>query len=130
MAKTPIYSTGRRKRAVARVWLFQDSKGYSINGRGLDDYMQRSVLREKVQRPFKTVQLVDRFRVRATVAGGGLAGQAGAVSLGIARALTKYDESLRPALRRGGLLTRDPREKERKKYGRKGARKSFQYTKR
>lgn len=125
-----FYATGRRKQAIARVWIFPGQKGFSINGREVPQYLQRANLQMLVEQPLKATQSQDKFRIRANVVGGGLAGQAGAVSLGIARALLKYDEKLRPLLRRNGFLTRDPREKERKKPGRKSARRSFQYTKR
>lgn len=130
MAETIFYATGRRKEAVARVRLVQGPKGISVNGRNLEAYLQRANLQVLVEQPLKETQLQDQFQVLANVHGGGPAGQAGAIRLGIARALVAYDEKLRPVLRRGGFLTRDPREKERKKFGRKGARKSFQYTKR
>jgi len=126
----PIYATGRRKTAIARVWLFPNQKGISVNGREFAAYLDRQDLQIRVQQPLQETQTADRFRVRARVVGGGIVGQADAIRLGIARALVKSDEKLRAALRRGGFLTRDPREKERKKYGRKGARRSFQYTKR
>ena len=124
------YATGRRKSAIARVWLFPNQKGMTINGKNSATYLTRSVLSQIVEMPLKAVQLDDRFRIRAKVHGGGISGQAGALSLGIARALLQYDENLRKVLRKNGFLTRDPREKERKKFGRKGARRSFQFTKR
>ena len=130
MPETPYYGTGRRKSAVARVWLFQGQKGMTVNGQELGQYLKRANLQMLVEQPLKTTQLFDQFRVRADVSGGGLTGQAGAIQLGIARALLRFDEKLRQVLRRGGFMTRDPREKERKKCGRKGARRSFQYTKR
>lgn len=130
MPSASYYGTGRRKSAIAKVWLFPGQKGFTINGVEVPAYLQRKSLQLLAERPLYTVNLFDRFRVRAKVAGGGTAGQADAVSLGVARALVLYDEKLRPALRQGGFLTRDPREKERKKYGRKGARRRFQYTKR
>lgn len=130
MPSEPFYATGRRKEAVARVWLFHGEKGFTINGEAYAAYLKRGNLQMLVDQPLKTAQLTDAFRIRARVEGGGIAGQAGAVRLGIARCLLQYDEKLRPALRRGGFLTRDSREKERKKPGRKGARKRFQYTKR
>lgn len=130
MSENIFYATGRRKRAVARVWLFHGQKGFTVNGETLDQYLQRANLKMLVEMPLKAAKLEDQFRVRADVLGGGLAGQAGAISLGIARALVKYDEKLRPVMRHDGFLTRDPREKERKKFGHKGARKRFQYTKR
>ena len=127
---TSIYATGRRKEAVARVWLFQGQKGISVNGQELGEYLKRVNLQVLVEQPLKTSQMGEQFGIRAQVRGGGLAGQAGAIRLGISRALIKYDEKLRSVLRKGNFLTRDPREKERKKPGRKGARKRFQYTKR
>ncbi len=125
-----FYATGRRKRAIARVWLFQGQKGFTINGQDFVDYLKRGSLKIQAESPLKAAGLSDQFRVRVSTCGGGLAGQAGAVCLGIARALVRYDEKLRSVMRQNGFLTRDPREKERKKFGRKGARRSFQYTKR
>lgn len=130
MTAKAFRATGRRKSAIARVWLFHGQKGYSVNGRDLISYLSRENLKVLVEQPLTSTRLADQFRVRARVHGGGKAGQAGALQLGIARALLQYDEKLRPELRKGGFLTRDPRKKERKKFGRKGARKRFQYTKR
>lgn len=130
MANAAFNATGRRKSAVARVSIFHGGKGFFINGRTISEYLQRKNLQAIAELPLKSASLEDKFRVRVNVRGGGPAGQAGAISLGIARALLQYDEKLRQTLRRGGFLTRDPREKERKKYGRKGARKRFQFTKR
>jgi len=124
------YATGRRKKSIARVWLEEGEKGFVINGRKFDEYVQREALRIIVKQPLEATHSLGRFRVRATVVGGGESGQAGAIRHGIARALLKFDASLSPTLRRGGFLTRDPRMKERKKFGKKGARRSFQYTKR
>ena len=129
-APSTFYATGRRKQAIARVWLFAGQKGIVVNGEELGAYLKRDNLKMIVEQPFKLTNLMDQFRVRAEVKGGGSAGQAGAIRLGIARALLSYDSKLRSGLRQGGFLTRDPREKERKKFGRKGARKRFQYTKR
>ena len=131
MAQAPaFYATGRRKNAIARVWIFPGQKGFTVNGQDPHAYLQRPNLEVLVEQPLKAAQIADQFRVRAEVHGGGMAGQAGAIRLGVARALVSYDAKLRSALRQAGLLTRDPREKERKKPGRKGARKRFQYTKR
>ncbi len=130
MPDSSFYATGRRKNAIARIWLFHGEKGFTINGEEQAHYLKRGNLQMIVEQPLKASQLIDQFRIRAKVAGGGVAGQAGAIRLGIARALVRYDENLRPVMRRGGYLTRDPRKKERKKPGRKGARKRFQYTKR
>lgn len=125
-----FYATGRRKTSVARVWLFEGSNGIEVNGRSIEEFFPRETLRMIIRQPLETVKMIDRFGVKADVKGGGLTGQASAILLGIARALVCFDEKLKASLRKGGFLTRDPREKERKKYGRKGARRSFQYTKR
>lgn len=126
----PLYATGRRKRAVARVWLKEGEKGFLVNGVDVDSYFNRQDLRMIVRQPFQALQVMDRFWIKATVTGGGEMGQAGALRHGISRALALFDQSYRSVLRKEGFLTRDPREKERKKFGRKGARRSFQYTKR
>ena len=123
-------ATGRRKEAIARVRLKEGEKGILINERPVENYFPREADRVIVQGPLKLAQLEDRFGVHARVHGGGPTGQAGAVRLGISRALLSVDTNLRSTLRKAGFLTRDPRAKERKKYGRKGARRSFQYTKR
>ena len=128
--KNPFYGTGRRKSAIARVWIFPEEKGISINGQQSLSYLKRLNLQAIVEQPLRKSNLLESFRIRARVSGGGIAGQAGAVRLGIARALVAYDEKLKASLRKEGFLTRDPREKERKKFGRKGARRSFQFTKR
>ena len=125
-----IYATGRRKRAVARVWLAKGESGFVINDVEVEHYCRRDNLRREVFRPLELAGGVDGFGVWATVSGGGEAGQAGALRHGLTRALIKLDPALRSALRKEGLVTRDPRKKERKKYGQKGARKRFQYTKR
>jgi small subunit ribosomal protein S9 len=124
------YGTGRRKEAVARVWLKPGSGRITINRRPFEDYFPVETMRHEVLKPLKAVGLEGRYDVIANVRGGGISGQAGAVRLGIARALLHADEGLRPALRRGGFLTRDPRMKERRKYGLKKARKAPQYSKR
>ncbi len=128
--KNSYYATGRRKESIARVWLEDGGKESLINSRTMEVYFPRETLRMIIQQPFEAVKLTDRFGLRAEVKGGGLTGQAGAIRLGIARALLEFDQNLRLTLRKSGFLTRDPRKKERKKYGRKGARRSFQYTKR
>jgi small subunit ribosomal protein S9 len=104
--------------------------GIWVNGVDIDQYFKRDDLRMIVRQPLEAVRLLDRYRIEINVCGGGVAGQAGAVRHGISRAIVLADPSQRPVLRKGGFLTRDPREKERKKFGRKGARRSFQYTKR
>jgi len=130
ITKSTIYATGRRKQAVARIWLNEGESGIIVNGKKMEDYVDCDNLRMIIRQPLEDTRSTGRFGIVATVKGGGTAGQSNAVRHGIARALVKYDESLRSTLRKGGYLTRDPREKERKKYGQKGARKKFQFTKR
>lgn len=127
-----FYATGRRKEAIARVWLIPGGTGQIIvNDRPLAEYMHNRIsLCEEVIEPLRVTNTLGLFDVKATVKGGGLHGQAGGLRLGIARALVVWNEELRPVLRRYGLLTRDPRAKERKKYGRKRARRGFQFRKR
>ncbi len=122
--------TGRRKNAVARVRLLPGSGKILVNGLPAEQYFPRLALQTVIRQPLKATNVEGRFDVLATVDGGGISGQAGAVRHGIARALTHSDETLRPVLHKEGLLTRDPRMKERKKYGHKRARKGFQYSKR
>ena len=125
------YGTGRRKNAVAKVWLSEAEGGeITVNGRPVDAYLGRATLEIMVREPLEATQTAGRFSVMASTNGGGLTGQAGALRHGIARALVAYDEALRSVLRRGGFLTRDARVKERKKYGRKRARRGFQFSKR
>ena len=122
--------TGRRKRAVARVKIELGQGVVTVNRRSMDEYFPRPSLQQIVRQPLEVTQTSSRFNVNVMTHGGGIAGQAGAVRHGIARALLEMDESLRESLRKNGLLTRDPREKESKKYGRKRARKRFQFSKR
>ena len=122
--------TGRRKNAVARVRLVAGTGKILVNGKPGEEYFARLALQTILQQPFTAANTQGRYDVIATVVGGGIAGQAGAVRHGIARALARSDESLRSPLHKDGLLTRDPRMKERKKYGHKRARKGFQYSKR
>ena len=129
-ANKSYYGTGRRKSSIARVWLKEGKQAFHVNGQNSSKYLKRPILQVLIEQPLSSTKLLEKFQVRCNVQGGGLAGQAGAIRLGLARALLKYDETLRSTLRRGGHLTRDPREKERKKFGRKGARRSFQFTKR
>ena len=130
-AGKPLASaTGRRKEAVARVRLVAGTGAIVVNHRGYDDYFPREALRLSIRQPFLVTHQIGKHDVFATIVGGGLTGQAGALRLGIARALLEIDPALRGTLRGAGLLTRDPRAKERKKYGQKGARKRFQWTKR
>jgi len=125
-----IWATGRRKSSVARVRLFQGNGEIQVNKKPLDEYFDRPTSRLLIRQPLKTTNLVDKFNVIATVKGGGKSGQAGALRHGISRALAKTSDDTKSLLRRKGYLTRDPRAKERKKYGQKGARKRFQWTKR
>jgi small subunit ribosomal protein S9 len=123
-------ATGRRKNAVARVVLEPGGGLVTVNKRAFEDYFPRETLRQLIQQPLETVNLLGRMNVNVTARGGGVAGQAGAARMGIARALEKSDSSLRSALKKAGYLTRDPRAKERKKYGQRGARARFQFSKR
>lgn len=129
-AQGRAYATGKRKDAVARVWLSPGSGRVTVNGRGVEIYFARPVLRMLLAQPFGVTERVNQFDVRCTVAGGGLSGQAGAVRHGISKALVCYEPGLRPALKAGGFLTRDSRVVERKKYGKRKARRSFQFSKR
>lgn len=122
--------TGRRKRSVARVSLALGEGAITINGKPIEEYFPRPVLQQIVRQPLDVTQTMTRFDIKAKAQGGGIAGQAGAVRHGIARALLEMDAALREPLKKNGLLTRDPREKESKKYGRKRARKRFQFSKR
>jgi small subunit ribosomal protein S9 len=124
------YATGKRKNAVARVWLKPGSGKIVINEKTIDVYFARPVLRMLIQQPFAISNRAGQFDVRCTVSGGGLSGQAGALRHGISKALTFYEPDLRGVLKKGGFMTRDSRVVERKKYGRKKARRSFQFSKR
>jgi len=124
------YATGRRKDAAARVWVKRGTGQMKVNGKDVAEYFARPVLQMILAQPFEVAERVGEFDVIATVRGGGLSGQAGAVRHGISRALTLFEPGLRPALKAGGFLTRDPRVVERKKYGKAKARKSFQLSKR
>jgi len=130
MAQVQFYGTGRRKNAIARVFLSPGAGNITVNGQELDRYLGRGTLEMIVRQPLETTGTTGRFDVRATVTGGGISGQAGAIKLGIARALIQADPNLRPALKKAGFLTRDPRMKERKKYGLKKARRAPQFSKR
>lgn len=123
-------ATGRRKRAVARVRLVPGDGRIFVNNKPADDYFVRKTHVVQVKDPLETTDTLSKFNVLARLHGGGVSGQAGALRHGIARALVRFDENLRKPLRNGGFLTRDPREKEREKYGRKRARAGFQWTKR
>lgn len=130
MAAVQYYGTGRRKTSTARVFLRPGSGAININTRTFDQFFPAESLRVQIRQPLLLAEMADKFDVLATVAGGGISGQAGALRLGIARALVEYNGELRKRLKDEGLLTRDARSKERKKYGMAGARKRFQFSKR
>jgi small subunit ribosomal protein S9 len=129
-AAIQYYGTGRRKTSTARVFLRPGTGVLTINYRSLEQAFPTEALRTQIKRPLTLTETAEKFDVLATIAGGGIAGQAGALRLGIARALVEYNLELRPQLKKEGFLTRDARIKERKKYGQKGARKRFQFSKR
>ena len=129
-AQGRAYATGKRKNAIARVWIKPGSGRMTINGRPSETYFARPVLRMMIAQPFGVTQRIGQYDVVCTVVGGGLSGQAGAVRHGISKALTYFEPTLRPALKSGGFLTRDSRVVERKKYGKAKARRSFQFSKR
>ena len=130
MAVIQYYGTGRRKSSAARVFLRPGTGAITVNSREFANYFPTEALRVQIRQPLLITETADKFDVLATVDGGGVAGQAGAVRLGITRALCEYNVELRPRLKKEGLLTRDARAKERKKYGMAGARKRFQFSKR
>ena len=130
MASEKYYGTGRRKTSVARVYLVPGTGKITINKRDIDEYLGLETLKLTVRQPLVATATSDKFDVNVNVCGGGIAGQAGAIRHGIARALCEADAELRPALKKAGFLTRDPRMKERKKYGLKGARRAPQFSKR
>ena len=130
MSQDFFYGTGRRKCSVSRTRLYTGSGQIVINGRTIDDYFPRATLQLIVRQPLKLTKVLDKFDIKIRVAGGGLTGQAQAVRHGISRALLDFDPELRSSLKKAGFLTRDPRKKERKKYGLRGARARFQYSKR
>ena len=129
-AVSRFYATGKRKNSIARVWMMPGSGKITINDRASDQYFGRDVLKMIIRQPFEVTGTVDKYDVLATVVGGGSSGQAGAIRHGISKALLAVDTEARGKLRKEGLLTRDPRKKERKKYGQKGARARFQFSKR
>ncbi len=124
------YATGKRKDAVARVWIKPGNGQITVNGRGVEQYFARPVLRMVINQPFTAAGRADQYDVTCTVKGGGLSGQAGALRHGISWALIRFEPDLRPVLKQGGFLTRDSRVVERKKYGKRKARRSFQFSKR
>jgi len=125
-----FYGTGRRREAIARVYIKAGPAGFTVNGRPVEEYFRNVSWHTSAVEPLKFTQTADQVEVKAIVKGGGVGGQAGAVRMGLSRALARFNPELRPALRTNGFLTRDPRMKERKKYGQKGARRRFQYSKR
>ena len=130
MTETKFYATGKRKTAVARVWILPGAGKITVNSRPADEYFVRETNQMVMRQSLELLELLDQYDVRATVAGGGHSAQAEAVRHGVARALIAADAERRPTLKRAGFLTRDARKKERKKYGQPGARKRFQYSKR
>jgi small subunit ribosomal protein S9 len=130
MTEKRYYATGKRKNAVARVYMKEGSGSIVVNKRNFDDYFTRDSLKMLIKQPFDITGTRDKFDLYIRVCGGGISGQAGAVKHGISKALLEYDMELRSALKRAGFITRDPRIKERKKYGQPGARKRFQFSKR
>jgi small subunit ribosomal protein S9 len=130
VAVVQYYGTGRRKTSTARVFLRPGTGAITVNARSVDTAFPTESVRTQIRQPLLITETADKFDILATAAGGGVVGQAGALRLGIARALCEYNSELRPTLKRAGLLTRDSRTKERKKYGMAGARKRFQFSKR
>lgn len=130
MSNLSYYGTGRRKTATARVFLRPGTGEVTVNNRSLDLYFPNEVLKMIVKQPMRLTETDDKFNIWVTVVGGGSSGQAGAIRHGITRALVQFNNELRPKLKAGGFLTRDPRKKERKKYGQKGARARYQFSKR
>ncbi len=129
-AKPYFYGTGRRKKSVARVRLYPGSGAITINGRDIEEYFGLETMKLIINQPFTVTETIGKFDIVANVTGGGFSGQAGAIRHGVARALLAADETYRPLLKKAGLLTRDPRMKERKKYGLKAARRAPQFSKR
>ena len=129
-SKDRAYATGKRKNSIARVWIKRGKGEITINGKKLDKYFSRPVLQMIVNQPIEVIQSAGSYEIKATVKGGGLSGQAGALRHGISKALSLYDNSLRPVLKKVGFLTRDSRVVERKKFGLAKARKSYQFSKR
>ena len=125
-----FYGTGRRRESIARVYIKQGAARFTVNGRPVDEYFRNVAWHTAAVEPLKFTQMLDQLEVKAQVKGGGIGGQSGAVRMGLSRALARLNPELRPALRTNGFLTRDPRMKERKKYGQKGARRRYQFSKR
>ncbi|RLB67551.1 MAG: 30S ribosomal protein S9 [Deltaproteobacteria bacterium] len=130
MSATRLYATGKRKSAIARVWLSEGSGDIKVNGRSVEDYFTMDVAREMIFQPLSVAECDNKFDFMIKVIGGGVSGQAGAVKHGISKALQEYDPELRGVLKKAGFLSRDARIKERKKYGQRGARARYQFSKR
>lgn len=130
MAEKTYYATGKRKNAIARVWMKEGTGVITVNKRNFDDYFTRDILKRLIMQPLDITDKKNKFDCDINVRGGGISGQAGAIKHGISKALVEFDEDLKTTLKRAGFLTRDSRVKERKKYGQPGARKRFQYSKR
>jgi small subunit ribosomal protein S9 len=128
--ETIFYATGKRKNAIAKTWISPGNGNITINGRTLEDYFRVYTAKTIISQPLKLTNTQDKFDIKVKVLGGGVMGQAGAIRHGITRALIEFDADLRPALKKAGFVRRDPRAKERKKYGQKGARAHFQFSKR
>ena len=130
MSETRYYATGKRKNAIARTWITPGNGQISINGRTLEDYFRVYTAKTIISQPLMLTNNQDKFDIKVQVVGGGIMGQAGAIRHGITKALIEYDSELRSSLKKAGFVRRDPRQKERKKYGQKGARARFQFSKR
>ncbi|MGW8208460.1 MAG: 30S ribosomal protein S9 [Syntrophobacteria bacterium] len=130
MSEERHYATGKRKTAVARVWLMPGDGNITINKRHIDDYLKRETAKMVIRQPLELTETLGKYDIRVNVRGGGISGQAGAIKHGISKALLEVNPDFRPLLKKAGFLTRDSRVKERKKYGQPGARKRFQYSKR
>lgn len=130
MAETRYYGTGKRKTSVARVWMKPGTGNMVVNEKPLEDYFGRGTCKMVIMQPLELTENVGKFDISVNVSGGGISGQAGAIRHGITKALIEFNSELRPPLKKAGLITRDPREKERKKPGQPGARKRFQFSKR
>ncbi len=130
MSQEKIYATGKRKTAIARVWITPGNGNMAVNKMSIDEYFGNIYFEPKVSKPFSVTETIDKFDIMATVKGGGKSAQVDAIVHGISKALQEYNPEMRASLKKAGLLTRDPRAKERKKYGQRGARARFQFSKR
>ena len=130
MSETRYYATGKRKSAIARTWMFPGNGTITVNRRTVDDYFPRDTIKMIIRQPLELTEMDGKMDVWVNVCGGGMSGQAGAIKHGIAKALVEYNGEFRPVLKKAGMITRDARKKERKKYGQRGARARFQFSKR